>query len=118
MNRTETSAGSDFATLLDRQEAALSSVSGEGQDPLQPDGRLETDALSSTVAGSPCDSPNAGEEVDAETQTLPAKERSDPTGLTAAEVGAHFAAEIANGADEALRVAARLGPKRVLSLLV
>ncbi len=37
---------------------------------------------------------------------------------SAAQVGAHFAAEIADDAEAALHAAARLGPKRVLALLL
>lgn len=50
-------------------------------------------------------------------EAAPTETVAGPHAPTAAEVGAHFAAEIADEADAALRAAARLGPRRVLELL-
>ncbi len=65
----------------------------------------------------PCDPENDSDAGIAEQGPPPAQGPSGPNGPTVAEIGAHFAAEIAENAAKALCAAAWLGPKRVLALL-
>lgn len=118
MDCTKTPAGADLTTPLAGPMAEPSSVFGSDRGGLEPDVPPEANGMSDTPECSPCDSENNFGEGITERETFRPERPVDPNGPTVAEVGAHFAAAIVDNAAEALRAAARLGPKRVLSLLV
>jgi hypothetical protein len=124
MNRLETPGGADAATLLARYVAEPSSASGLCCRRADPDTAFNTAGISDTPESSSCDSGDASRKDAAEGEISQEEEwreplhwHADPNGLTATEVGAYFGAQIKSDAEEALRAAARLGPKRVLALL-
>lgn len=124
MNRTETPAEADPGALLTGHVTEPAGEAGTSCLREGPDAMPDQEGLSDRPEGSSCGSADGscGDVAD----DVAARERGSgcaprrrvsPIGLTAAEVGAYFAAQVVSDAEEAARATARLGPKRVLALL-
>jgi len=106
-------AGAEEASGADCPRQVLDAAS-EAEEPSEASTGLSALAPAGDI---PCEDAAEGEVSQAEGSGEAQPRRPDPNAPTAAEVGAHFAAEIADNADGALQAAARLGPRRVLALL-
>ena len=118
MNYAETPAGADLSALLAEHVVEPSVISKMSPDSLELGAQVEANGTIDTPEHAPDQAESdVGGETAEQAAYLPDR-HVDPNGPTAAEVGAHFATQISENAVEALGVAARLGPKRVLALLV
>jgi hypothetical protein len=127
MNRPQTTAGITPETpLLGRRVEAEEATGANGLlqalraslDTGQPSQVSEGPSVHPVDGDALCEHVAGEEELETDDPGDAQPWRKGPNTPTAAQVGAHFAAAIAGDADGALRAGARLGPRRVLTLLM